>query len=579
MITAGILLFFFIYGAGGFNTQHVIPITLNDLKSYIEEKKIKNMVIWGSKAVIDTVDGTQCSTLLPNDTSFIHSALFNKITVQIREPIAQIYTLTDLFRSLIEYGMWIAFILWVGRRSAIGHSSKTKDEIKSNITFADVAGMKDIKNDLMEILETMKNSKHYVKFGCTVPKGAILYGPPGNGKTFIARALAGEGQTTFFSASASEFIEIFVGTGPSRVRELFKRAREHAPSIVFIDEVDALGKRGGSGFGGDSERNSTINEMLVQMDGIQSNEMVFVFFATNKIEDLDKALIRAGRIDRKVMIGNPEFEDRLAILQLYVGKIHASVDIDLVKIARGTIGFSRAEMTTLINESKFKAVKDGGSIMSMKHLEETKDSMILGEKSKKKGRKFEIENTAYHECGHAFLFYYFRTIVEPIYKATIVPRGQALGVVMPEPDEDKVSHSKEYLESMIMVGFAGRMAEEIFFGKEKVTSGCASDIAMARNYAEHYVRYGMSDNYGLVFYSEDFSMKEKNDISNEVRKLLRRLEQQTKKIILENKVRIERLTRILLDVETLTGAQIKYILENEIYLPESVQIQRNIKYK
>lgn len=563
-----LLIFLFIF------QSDVEPISLTKMFHLIKSNTITNAEIDDATLVVTTLMKKKHSCILPNDPSWITYMINHKINVTINRTSGGegiFYVILKFFFNVLETGLYIMLLIWITMRGSSQGSIGGENGEVSNVKFDDVAGLKKEKEELKEVVFAMKNIKDFERYKCTPLKGVLLYGPPGNGKTLLGKAIAGETDYMFFHTSASEFVELYVGSGPRKVRQLFGKARKAGKAIVFIDEADALGNRSKFGRHENSERANTINQLLVEMDGILTNDNLIVIFATNHAGDIDPALLRKGRIDREIEIGNPDFEDRLEVLKLSTKDLSLNSDVDLSKLAKGLIGFSRASLVNVVNEAKFLAMRDKTYGITMKHLEKAKDRVILGiQKDITKQQEKDLKLTAYHESGHAYMMYYYNKHLDPIYKATIIPHGHALGVVIPEPLNDKVSYTKIFIECEIQTFFAGRICEELFFGLDNVTSGCSSDIEKARQFAEHYVRYGMKNSYGLKYYSQNSELTseaEKQMIFTEVTQLMTEMEQLARDILIKNQDSVARLAEALLVAETLTGKEIVDILENKVFLP------------
>jgi len=454
-------------------------------------------------------------------------------------------------------------------------------ENKAGVTFKDVAGAEEAKIELSEIVEFLKEPDKFRKLGAKVPKGVLLVGPPGTGKTLLAKAVAGEANVPFYSISGSEFVEMFVGVGASRVRDMMEQGKKNAPCIIFIDEIDAVGRSRGAGLGGgNDEREQTLNQLLVEMDGFDTNEGVIIIAATNRPDVLDPALIRPGRFDRQVVISNPDILGREAILKIHVKKISIAPDVKLRTIARGTPGFSGADLANLANEAALLAARKNKRIVTMSDIEEAKDKVMMGaERRSMVMTEDDKKLTAYHEGGHAIVALNEKAS-DPIHKATIIPRGRALGVVWTLPERDKYSHTREYLEANISKAMGGRVAEEMIFGHAKVTSGASSDIQMATKLAKDMVtRFGMSNELGPLTYGENedevflgrsitrhqqMSEETAKKVDAEVKKIVDAGYQKAKKILKEKLDDLHTLAKALLIYETLSGEEIKDLIFKNI---------------
>lgn len=453
--------------------------------------------------------------------------------------------------------------------------SKALTEDQKKVTFKDVAGIQEAKDEVTEVVDFLKDPGKFQKLGARIPRGVLLVGPPGTGKTLLARAIAGEAGVPFFSISGSDFVEMFVGVGASRVRDMFEQGKRNAPCIIFIDEIDAVGRKRSSGMGGShEEREQTLNQMLVEMDGFDTNEGVIIIAATNRSDVLDPALLRPGRFDRQITVPLPDIGGRESILNVHLSKLPLAPDVDAKVIARGTPGFSGAELANIANEAALLAARRNRKIVTMRELEEAKDKVMMGaERRSLVMSEAEKKLTAYHEAGHAIVGMHCPAS-DPIHKATIIPRGRALGLVMRLPESDRLSVSKEKLEADMAVAYGGRVAEELIFGQDKVTTGASSDIQMATQIAESMVlRWGLSDKVGPIDYSDDddryiakekVSAETKKLLDAEIRLLIDSAYKRAKKILTDNRHELEALGAALLEYETLSGDEIKDLLEGKL---------------
>ena len=493
--------------------------------------------------------------------------------------------LLSWFPMLLLIGVWIFFMRQMqgGKGGAMGFGrSKAKllNEAQGKVTFNDVAGVEEAKEEVEEIVEFLKDPKKFSRLGGKIPKGALLIGPPGTGKTLLAKAIAGEANVPFFSISGSDFVEMFVGVGASRVRDMFEQGKKHSPCIIFIDEIDAVGRSRGAGLGGgNDEREQTLNQLLVEMDGFDTNEGIILIAATNRPDVLDPALLRPGRFDRQVVVGNPDIIGREAILKVHVKKINIGPDVKLRTIARGTPGFSGADLANLINESALLAARKNKRVVTMSDVEEAKDKVMMGaERRSMVMSEDEKKLTAYHEGGHAIVALNEQAS-DPIHKATIIPRGRALGMVMRLPERDQLSVTREKMHSDIAVAMGGRIAEEIIFGHDKVTSGASSDIDMVTKMAKNMVtKYGMSTELGTIAYGENEEevflgrsvTKQQNmsedtakKIDAEVKKIVDKGYERAKKVLTDKIDDLHKIAKALLIYETLSGDEIRdLILKN-----------------
>jgi cell division protease FtsH len=486
---------------------------------------------------------------------------------------------------LVFIGAWIFLSRQMqsgaGRAMGFGKSkAKLLTEAHGRVTFEDVAGVDEAKDDLQEIVEFLRDPQKFQRLGGRIPRGCLLVGPPGTGKTLIARAVAGEANVPFFTISGSDFVEMFVGVGASRVRDMFEQAKKNAPCIIFIDEIDAVGRHRGAGLGGgNDEREQTLNQLLVEMDGFEANEGIIIIAATNRPDVLDPALLRPGRFDRQIVVPNPDIVGREKILRVHVRKVPLAPDVDLKTVARGTPGFSGADLMNLVNEAALLAARRGKRIVTMHEFEDAKDKVMMGaERRTLVMSDDEKRLTAYHEAGHAIVALNVPA-TDPVHKATIIPRGRALGMVMQLPERDKLSMSFEQMTSRLAIMMGGRIAEEMTFGRDKVTSGAQSDIDQATRLARMMVtRWGFSPELGTVAYGENndevflgmqvnrqqnVSEATAQKIDSEVRRLVETGLEDARRILTDRSEDLEALALGLLEYETLSGDEIKDLLDGK----------------
>ncbi|MBL9059259.1 MAG: ATP-dependent zinc metalloprotease FtsH, partial [Mangrovicoccus sp.] len=540
----------------------------------------------GERVEIKARDGTSFVSIKPEGEEItdrlIAKGIEVKATAQQESGFMSMLSLWLPFLVLI--GIWIFFMNRMqggGRGGAMGFGkSKAKllTEKNGRVTFDDVAGIDEAKEELEEIVEFLRNPQKFSRLGGKIPKGALLVGPPGTGKTLLARAIAGEAGVPFFTISGSDFVEMFVGVGASRVRDMFEQAKKNAPCIVFIDEIDAVGRSRGVGYGGgNDEREQTLNQLLVEMDGFEANEGVIIIAATNRPDVLDPALLRPGRFDRQVQVPNPDIKGREKILGVHARKVPLGPDVDLRIIARGTPGFSGADLSNLVNEAALTAARVGRRFVTMEDFENAKDRVMMGaERRSMVMSEEEKKLTAYHEAGHAVVGLYVPQH-DPIHKATIIPRGRALGLVMSLPERDQLSVTYTKYRSKIAMAMGGKVAEELVFGKENVTSGAASDIQQVSRIARAMVtQFGFSDELGNIDYANEqesflgsyqshsnISPETQQKIDAEVRRLVDEGYAEAKRILTEHADEHHRLANALLEYETLTGTEITRVLAGE----------------
>ena len=502
------------------------------------------------------------------------------------EQMSLLGVILSWFPMLLLIGVWIFFMRQMqgkGGGGAMGFGksrARLLTEKQGRVTFDDVAGIDEAKTELQEVVEFLKDPQKFQRLGGKIPKGALLVGPPGTGKTLTARAVAGEANVPFFTISGSDFVEMFVGVGASRVRDMFEQGKKNAPCIIFIDEIDAVGRHRGAGLGGgNDEREQTLNQLLVEMDGFEANEGVIIIAATNRPDVLDPALLRPGRFDRQVVIPNPDVKGREKILKVHMKKVPVASNVDAMTLARGTPGFSGADLANLINEGALLAARKNKRVVGMEDFEEAKDKVMMGtERRSLVMTDQEKKLTAYHEAGHAIVALN-EVESDPIHKATIVPRGRALGMVMRLPEGDRISMSKAKLEADLAVAMGGRIAEEIIFGKEKVTTGASSDISMATEISRRMVtEWGMSEKLGTIRYvnnqeevflghsvaqSKNMSDETASLIDSEVRRIVEEAYSRARQILTDKLDDLHKLAQALLEYELLSGDEIKALLRGE----------------
>ena len=558
--------------------------------SEVDEGRVIKVEIQGNNITGLLSDGSSFTTYSPNYPNLVEK-LSNKGVSIIASPIdakmpSLLGVLLSWFPMLLLIGVWVFFMRQMqgGKGGAMGFGkSKAKllTEAQGKVTFRDVAGVEEAKEEVEEIVEFLRDPKKFSRLGGKIPKGALLIGPPGTGKTLLAKAIAGEANVPFFSISGSDFVEMFVGVGASRVRDMFEQGKKHSPCIIFIDEIDAVGRSRGAGLGGgNDEREQTLNQLLVEMDGFETNEGIILIAATNRPDVLDPALLRPGRFDRQVVVGNPDILGREAILKVHIKKITVGPDVKLRTIARGTPGFSGADLANLVNESALLAARKNKRVVTMADVEEAKDKVMMGaERRSMVMSEDEKKLTAYHEGGHAIVALNEK-VSDPIHKATIIPRGRALGMVMRLPERDQLSVTREKMYSDIAVAMGGRIAEEIIFGHDKVTSGASSDIDMATKMARNMVtRYGMSKELGPLAYGENeeevflgrsvtrqqnMSEETAKKVDSEVKKIVEAGYDRAKKVLTEKIDDLHKLAKALLVYETLTGDEIRDLMLKNI---------------
>jgi cell division protease FtsH len=564
-------------------------LAFSDFLSEVEQGRVSDVTIQGESISGHFSDGRSFTTYAPYDPNLVNRLVERDVRISA-QPLddsmpSLLGVLVSWFPMLLLIGVWIFFMRQMqsggGKAMGFGKSrARLLTEKHGRVTFGDVAGIDEAKEELQEIVEFLKNPQKFQAVGGRIPKGCLLVGPPGTGKTLLARAIAGEANVPFFTISGSDFVEMFVGVGASRVRDMFEQAKKHAPCIVFIDEIDAVGRHRGAGLGGgNDEREQTLNQLLVEMDGFEANEGVILIAATNRPDVLDPALLRPGRFDRQVVVPNPDVLGREKILNVHIKKVRIGPDVDTKVVARGTPGFSGADLANLVNEAALLAARAGKRLVTMVDFEAAKDKVMMGaERRSMVMTEEEKRLTAYHEAGHA-LVAYFVPSSDPIHKATIIPRGRALGLVQQLPERDRLSYTREWLTSRIAVAMAGRVAEEMVFGHEKVTTGALSDIQQATKIARHMVtEAGMSDELGPVQYEDNqrevflgHSVSQTRNVSEatarlidaEIRRIVEEGNAKARTVLGENRHQLDALARALLERETLTGEEIGLLLRGE----------------
>ncbi len=558
-------------------------LTFSEFMKSAQNKNIKSVVINETSAKGEFTDGKKFSATIVYDAGLLSKLTDMGVDVKLDES----KSFWSSVVSLLPLILTLLFIIWIFRSLRGGGASSgglgglmqrkiaSVALMKGKVSFKDVAGIDEAKEEVSELVDFLKNPDKFSKLGGRSPKGVLMYGAPGTGKTLLARAIAGEADVPFFSASGSDFSGILVGLGVSRVRDLFEIAKKNAPCIIFIDEIDAIGQHRGKGImPSDQDREQTLNQLLIEMDGFSSNSGVLVIGATNRADVLDPALLRPGRFDRQVHIDLPDYKGRLDILNLYAKKVKLGEKIDLSVMARGTVGFSGAELENLLNEAALYAVRQKHTEIEQTDLEEARDKIMMGPKKAKKLSEKDIKLTAYHEAGHAMVSVHFTGICDPIHKATIVPRGMAMGMVQRLPETEKNSMTLAEVRGDLAVAMAGRVSEEVFFGADKITTGAAGDIAMATNLARRVITMGgMSKKIGMVAINEtevpwgqkknleNVSDKTMDLVDSEIKTMIDSAYITAKKIITKNKATVEKIAKTLLEKETLTRQEIETIVK------------------
>ncbi|MCG7575182.1 MAG: ATP-dependent zinc metalloprotease FtsH [Thalassovita mediterranea] len=570
-------------GSGGSLQSNSIPYS--EFVQAVDEDKVSSVTLDGEAVRFRGTDGRDYVTIKPDDAEVTKMLIAENIpvTAESQQQSGFQTFILSLLPFLLLIGVWIYFMNRMqggGKGGAMGFGkSKAKllTEKNGRVTFDDVAGIDEAKEELEEIVEFLRNPQKFSRLGGKIPKGALLEGPPGTGKTLLARAIAGEAGVPFFTISGSDFVEMFVGVGASRVRDMFEQAKKNAPCIVFIDEIDAVGRHRGAGYGGgNDEREQTLNQLLVEMDGFEANEGVIIIAATNRKDVLDPALLRPGRFDRQITVGNPDIKGREKILGVHARKTPLGPDVDLRIIARGTPGFSGADLMNLVNEAALMAARVGRRAVTMEDFEQAKDKIMMGAERRSMVMTAEQkEMTAYHEAGHALVGLKLPKC-DPVYKATIIPRGGALGMVMSLPEMDRLNWHKDECHQKLAMTMAGKAAEIHKYGADHVSNGPAGDIQQASQLARAMVlRWGMSDKVGNIDYAEahegysgntggfSVSANTKEMIEDEVKRFIQEAYEHAMQLVTENEEEFERLAQGLLEYETLTGDEIKRVMRGD----------------
>ncbi|HLQ92419.1 MAG TPA: ATP-dependent zinc metalloprotease FtsH [Xanthobacteraceae bacterium] len=561
-------------------------ISFSQLLTEVDQGRVRDVLIQGPDIHGTFIDGRSFQTYAPNDQTLIQRLYGKGVSITARPQQSDVPWFITVLVSWLPFiaiiGLWVFLSRQMqgagGKALGFGKSrAKLLTEAHGRVTFEDVAGVDEAKQDLQEIVEFLRDPGKFQRLGGKIPRGVLLVGPPGTGKTLIARAVAGEANVPFFTISGSDFVEMFVGVGASRVRDMFEQAKKNAPCIIFIDEIDAVGRHRGAGLGGgNDEREQTLNQLLVEMDGFEANEGIILIAATNRPDVLDPALLRPGRFDRQVVVSNPDIMGREQILKVHVRKVPLAPDVNLRTIARGTPGFSGADLANLINEAALMAARRNKRMVTQAEFEDAKDRVLMGpERRSMVMSEEEKKLTAYHEAGHAIVALHVPSS-DPVHKATIIPRGRALGLMMQLPEGDRHSISREYCVSRLAIAFGGREAEVIKYGPDKVTSGASGDIQGATQLARTMVmQWGMSEKLGRVRYQGNeqevflgHSVAQTTHISEEtarlidaeIRGLIEAGENEARRILTEHRGDWEKIGQALLEFETLSGDEIKDLL-------------------
>jgi cell division protease FtsH len=566
-------------------------IIFSEFLKEVDNGGVVKVEIQGSNIRGVLANGNSFSTYSPNYPNLIEKLSNRGVSISaapLEDKMPSLFgVLLSWFPMLLLIAVWIFFMRQMqgGKGGAMGFGkskAKMMNQLKGKVTFDDVAGIEEAKEEVEEVVQFLKDPKKFSRLGGKIPRGCLLVGQPGTGKTLLARAIAGEAGVPFYTISGSDFVEMFVGVGASRVRDMFEQGKKNSPCIIFIDEIDAVGRSRGAGLGGgNDEREQTLNQLLVEMDGFETNEGVIIIAATNRPDVLDPALLRPGRFDRQVVVGLPDIIGREKILKVHVKKIKMAPDVNLRTVARGTPGFSGADLANIVNEAALLAARKNKRIVTLTEFEEARDKVMMGSERRSMVMTEEEKTlTAYHEAGHAIV-----TINEdaahPIHKATIIPRGRALGMVMQLPERDELSQTREQLHAQLAIAMGGRVAEEIIFGENKVTTGASSDIEQATQRARAMVmKAGLSKELGPVSYganeeevflgrsvarTQNMSEETSKKVDSEIRKIVDKGYERARKVLTEKIDDLHKLAKALLTYETLSGEEIENLINKDIY--------------
>ncbi len=573
----------------GMSKEKASDYSYSDFLAHVDNGQVQSVQFYKDKVIAKDINGSVYETVVVKDAELVSLLKEKDVKISARSSAEDSGSFGNMLIGWLPFLFFIGIIFFFMRRSQGGKGpnsgpgagpfsfgksrAKTITNKENKVRLKDVAGVEEAKEEVAEIVDFLKNPMRYRKIGARIPKGCLLVGPPGTGKTLLAKAVAGEANVPFFTISGSDFVEMFVGVGASRVRDMFEQARKKAPCIVFIDEIDAVGRHRGAGVGGgNDEREQTLNQLLVEMDGFSESEGIIIMAATNRPDVLDPALLRPGRFDRQITVTLPDVEGRAKILNVHMARALIANDVDAKTIARATPGFSGADLANLVNESALLAARANKTKVSMEDFENAKDKIFMGPERRSMVMSDEDKKlTAYHEAGHALVGLHVPSY-DPLHKVTIIPRGRALGVTMSLPEKDKLNYSEEGLKSQLAVLFGGRIAEELIFGKEQVTTGASSDIQKATEISRRMVtEFGFSDKLGRIRYNQNqdevflgYSVGQQKNISEatsslideEVRRLINEAEEKAREILTKFSKQLEDITQGLLEFETLSGEEV-----------------------